>query len=391
MKRVLLHVADPEQSQQVCKVLQAVGVEIVPTTVPVDENFVKTSAADAVLIDADIFSKSFSVLSSALGDKPVIAWMHKKDPHLALELLEEGAFDCLFPPPEVKEFEGMFTHIFGTKVEATYFSEEKSAEKSEEKTAFSLPAFLSNISIFQKINPVIIASVAGAIILGLVAFFMFPKSQKLMTITAQFQNPSGITLAGSKVYVSDWFAQNIYEYNSKDPNPVRTINFPMINPLSVTYVDSMLYISCAGGNIAIYDISAQEPLLVNEFKTPGRTPSGLCVQGKYIWTTDSDTAKIYKFNKSTPEAPLEEHSFPGASPAGLFWDGSSFWSCDIKTNKIYKMKFTSEDEFKIVATYTVMPQGTDSMCGITGDTSNIWVVYSGKRSKIVKYPKDKLK
>jgi len=63
--------------------------------------------------------------------------------------------------------------------------------------------------------------------------------------------------------------------------------------------------------------------ILNSYDSPGRGPAGLTFNGRFLWSTDYPSGKIYRID---PETGQQDKSLvcPG-NLSGLTWDGRSLW------------------------------------------------------------------
>jgi len=103
--------------------------------------------------------------------------------------------------------------------------------------------------------------------------------------------------------------------------------------------------------------------VVEKFKTPGNTPSGISWDGKYLWHSDEGEKIIYKLN--THGKILGKVPIPHKGMQALMWDGKNIWASNPRTHKIYKMG-TGGNVLLSFSPPSVFP------FGLSWDGENIW-------------------
>ncbi len=142
----------------------------------------------------------------------------------------------------------------------------------------------------------------------------------------------------------------------------------------------------------VYSIAmfAHSGEVVKSFKTPGQFPTGLCFDGKNLWSADRGTDKIYCINPKNGKV-VQEIESPAYWPMGLAWDGEYLWNADFRgrTNK-------SEDRdgmiFKIDpkdgTILKTLRAPSSSPMGLTWDGKYLWCV-DDRKDKVIQFsPED---
>lgn len=88
--------------------------------------------------------------------------------------------------------------------------------------------------------------------------------------------------------------------------------------------------------IVVVNIYAHTGEIVKSLKAPGKYITGLCFDGKNLWSADRETDKLYCISPNTGQI-IREIESPSYWPMGLAWDGENLWNADIRgTTDIYE-------------------------------------------------------
>lgn len=93
------------------------------------------------------------------------------------------------------------------------------------------------------------------------------------------------------------------------------------------------------GSSIIYKIATDTlgVLVIEDAITaPGHHPASLAFDGRYLWLTDRDSARIDRFDPEVDEFTRTVVA-PGFSPYGLAYDGAAMWLSDSGTGRLYRL------------------------------------------------------
>lgn len=371
MSKILLIISDPTYQNEISKILVSSGFDVLAKDSPVGlSEQIKAYSPDLLLLDGNIVQSEGCQLKQDFPLKPIIGWMNERDARLAVNLISNGAFDCIYPPIVRKEFIGIIQHALN------YCSKE------------------TTVNIIKK-NNWLFPTLTVVLSVLLISFFLFLNKffmpSKVKTFFLTYQNPTGIFKLNNAVWTSDWYTQGIYKYYvGKELQLQETYFFNQYNPNTVAFINNLLWVTGTDGYIRTYELTDKELIHHNSYKSPGVSPSGLCVQNNYLWSTDAENSIIYQHLINDPEKIVAKHKYPGEMPVGLFWDGNNFWTADARTNKIYR-HLGPDQGFQILDSFNLTPQGGGNLAGLTGDENSLWLVFSGQPARILRYPLNKLK
>lgn len=374
MNKVLLIVSNEKHRAELKKILVHNGFDIsISLSSPNTIELISTYDPDLIILDGNLLETFGERIKREFPLKVLIGWMNERDARLAVNLISLGACDCLCPPIRYYEVLSVIKHVLNMTV----------AKISP------LPLPEKNSHLKLKIS----AAALLLTLLGVLIFYFIPNlnSSSEKTFLLTYQNPTGIYWIKNRLWTSDWYTQNIYEYKLGDNlKLIRTYTFTEFNLNTLAVIDDVFWIGGSDGYIRTYQIINNNPAMINKFKTPGFSPSAICAQGEYLWTTDAETNKIYQHLFKNPTQVIATYAYPGIMPVGLHWDGQNFWSADGKANNIYKHS-GPERNFEIKETFNIVPDTKGVIAGLSGSDKNLWLIFTGQPSKVIRYPKKKLR
>jgi CheY-like chemotaxis protein len=127
--------------------------------------------------------------------------------------------------------------------------------------------------------------------------------------TVPYSNPNAIEFIDKNVWVADWFSQAIY----------------------------------------VHEVHKRELQLKRTYYLPDVHLTGMAVVNNAIYTADSWAHVLRKHRLDDHLSVLFTVPSPGPAPCSLFWDGKYLWSCDLSTGKIYQHQ--ADDQLTVVASY----------------------------------------
>ncbi|MDY0108640.1 MAG: hypothetical protein RBT60_01720 [Candidatus Krumholzibacteria bacterium] len=144
--------------------------------------------------------------------------------------------------------------------------------------------------------------------------------------------------------------------------------------------DGAFYWSCGddreGGSL-LYKINAETLEVVEAFPTPGHRPMALVFDGRWLWLTDRDQARIHRIEPQDGQL-TRSVAAPGFSPAGLAWDGRAFWVTDAGTGRLTRLRGQRLELRDEVSAADWFLRGRDAL--LAHDGRNLWILPDGDRS-----------
>lgn len=137
-------------------------------------------------------------------------------------------------------------------------------------------------------------------------------------------------------------------------------------------------------------INAQTGKILNEFKSQGEFPTGICHDGNNLWYADRGTDKIYCVDAENGQV-IKEIESPAYWPSGLTFDGEYLWGADFRgrTDKAEDrdgMVFKIDPEDGTILKTLRAP--SSSPMGLAFDGKYLWLV-DDKADKVIQFsPQD---
>lgn len=124
-----------------------------------------------------------------------------------------------------------------------------------------------------------------------------------------------------------------------------------------------------GGSL-LYKIDPRGAGVVAAYPTPGHRPTALAFDGRWLWLTDRDLARIDRLDPQNGEA-TRSIGAPGYSPTGLAWDGAAFWVADAGTGRLTRLRGQRLEQQVEVAADDWFVRGADAL--LCHDGRNLWL------------------
>jgi hypothetical protein len=112
--------------------------------------------------------------------------------------------------------------------------------------------------------------------------------------------------------------------------------------------------------------------------SPGPSPCSLFWDGKYLWSCDLSTGKIYQHQADDRLTVVASYNSPGKAPVGFFKDDRYAWSMDAKTRKIYERRLDSQ--LSLLAAYRLpeWEEGSSPLASFTWRGKDLWFTRTGQ-------------
>lgn len=142
--------------------------------------------------------------------------------------------------------------------------------------------------------------------------------------------------------------------------------------------DGEFFWSCGddreGGSL-LYKIRADTVEVVEVYPTPGHRPMALAYDGRWLWMTDRDQARIHRIDPENGDV-TRSVAAPGFSPGGLAWDGRALWVTDAGTGRLTRLRGGRLERHDMVAADDWFLRGQDSLLGHDG--RSLWILPVGE-------------
>lgn len=138
--------------------------------------------------------------------------------------------------------------------------------------------------------------------------------------------------------------------------------------------DGEFFWSCGddrdGGSL-LYKVRADTVEVVASYPTPGHRPMALAFDGRWLWLSDRDIARIDRIDPQTG-AWTRSVAAPGFSPGGLAWDGSALWVTDAGTGYLTRLRGQRLERADPVSAEDWYLRGQDAL--LAHDERNLWIL-----------------
>lgn len=245
------------------------------------------------------------------------------------------------------------------------------------KTSFSKERH--GISVFKYIGAVIFVVIFGGL------FWSYLKTQGAQSISFDTLNIASLNISSVAVYknffyIADWLGQRIYLYRvGKILDLVNTYKLEKTQPTAISVEKSSLWVADSlQGNISHYRFEGNDIVFVRSYRSPGPAPSGVYVDGKYLWSYDIDSKKIYKHSIKKDLAVIHSYDMPIEYPGGFTKFRGAFYLGDTKTNRILKLSYNDLNLQKICI-LSQYEASREKMLAFGSDDKSFWSISeSGK-------------
>jgi len=117
---------------------------------------------------------------------------------------------------------------------------------------------------------------------------------------------------------------------------------------------------------SLYMVDPDNGTVKKAIEAPGYQIEGLAMDSEYLWVLDVEETAIYKLNLKTEVVEKTIYA-PCGTPQGLAWDGQYLWVADYREDKLYQI--STEDG----TTINEFPSPNRSPYGLAFDGEYMWV------------------
>ena len=183
----------------------------------------------------------------------------------------------------------------------------------------------------------------------------------------------GVALDGTHVWVDDFAANTVSEYDEQTNALVRTISVASA-PLGIcddgTHVWVTSVIDGNSNNVhlgVVTEINTSDGSVAKTI-TVGNYPMACSVDGANVWVANRTASTVTQIDSSTGS--IVRTFSVGAGPWGIYSDGTHVWVPSHDTNTVWELNATDGSFVRSIATsYTQV--------AITGDANYVWTSGSG--------------
>jgi len=132
----------------------------------------------------------------------------------------------------------------------------------------------------------------------------------------------------------------------------------------------------AEGGSLLYKIKADTVRVEEVYPAPGHRPMALAFDGRWIWVSDRDRARIDRIDPETGDL-TRSATPPGFAPVGLAWDGRAMWSTDASTGRLVRLRGGRLDRHDMVAAEDWFARDVEVLLGHDG--TSLWILHPDDR------------
>ncbi len=256
---------------------------------------------------------------------PVVVCLNERNASRAVELMKEGAFDCVASPWT----EGTLRPV---------------VRKALRISGTGLDLSKSPVPVWK-----IAAAAAAAVVFAALAFVLGyfsaweisrPRPKPPETAwKLPYGHPSGIAFHDDKIWISDWYTQAVYVHAPPDMRITRVAYLPSVVPSGLCIGGGNIWVASASGYIEKRMINEKLTLL-SKYKFQGSGISGICHDGLYLWTADGREGKIRRHLIDDELSVDKTFVYPKGEVSALACGGEFIWTADSRSGEIvsYNMK-----------------------------------------------------
>jgi hypothetical protein len=195
-----------------------------------------------------------------------------------------------------------------------------------------------------------------------------------------YSNPASIVFHGGLLWTADWFSQAIYvhEVRKRDLPLKQTYYLPDIHLTGMAVLDDAIYTADSWAHVLRKHRLDENLSVIFSVPSPGSSPCSLFWDGKYLWSCDLTTGKIYQHQADNRLTVVASYSSPGNSPVGFFKDDRFGWSLDAKNRRLYERRLDSQLSLLSVYELPEWEEGSAPLACFTWRGSELWFTRTGE-------------
>jgi len=195
-----------------------------------------------------------------------------------------------------------------------------------------------------------------------------------------YANPTAIVFSDKTVWIADWFSQAIYvhDLHKRDLPLKRTFYLPDVHLTGMALASNAVYTADSWAHVLRKHRLDDHLSIQFTVPSPGPSPCSLFWDGRYLWSCDLTTGKIYQHQADDRLTVVASYASPGKAPVGFFKDDRYAWSLDAKTRQLYKRRLDSQ--LSILAAYQLSEwgEGAAPLSSFTWFRGDLWFTRTGK-------------
>ncbi len=314
-------------------------------------------------------------------DLPIIMVTGYGNVELAEQAIQLGADHYLSKPfhnKELIEVIGQILQKRGYVMETTAsLPTATSGSPSPETTSESL-IDLSENEIASARKPM------GAILSGLLVVVGLAVGWHYMQARSSYpvpySNPAAMMFIDKTVWIADWFSQAIYvhDVHKRDLTLKKTYYLPDVHLTGMAVLNNAVYTSDSWAHVLRKHRLDDHLSVVFTVPSPGPAPCSLFWDGKYLWSCDLTTGKIYQHQADDRLTVVATYSSPGKAPVSFFKDDKYAWSMDAKTRQLYQRRL--DNQLTVIGAFELPEwgEGVAPLASFTWWNDDLWFTRTGK-------------
>lgn len=319
---------------------------------------------------------------------PVVMVTGYGNVELAEQAIQLGADHYLSKPFRNKELLDVIGQVFQKRgIIPTTTVPEPQPEAAAE-TPIEVPSLEEAPRDSRALSAVVVAmAVAGVLALGW--RFWSPKSD----YTVPYSNPASIVFLDNNIWVADWLSQAIYVHDvrSRELRLKKTYYLPEVHLTGMAVLPDAVYTADAWAHVIRKHRMDDSLSVMASAPSPGPSPCSLFWDGRYLWSCDLSTGKIYQHEADDRLTVVASYSSPGKAPVGFFKDDRFGWSLDAKSRRLYERRL--DQQLSILSAYSLLEweEGSAPLACFTWHNGDLWFTRTGEnkihrrsRSQLIK-------
>ena len=195
-----------------------------------------------------------------------------------------------------------------------------------------------------------------------------------------YANPTAIVFSDKTVWIADWFSQAIYvhDLHKRDLPLKRTYYLPDSHLTGMALTSNAIFTADSWAHVLRKHRLDDHLSILFTVPSPGPSPCSLFWDGRYLWSCDLTTGKIYQHQADDRLTVVASFESPGKAPVGFFKDDRYAWSMDAKTRMLYKRRL--DNQLSILAAYQLPEwgEGAAPLSNFTWFGGDLWFTRTGK-------------
>lgn len=155
-------------------------------------------------------------------------------------------------------------------------------------------------------------------------------------------HPAGLAFDGAKLWVVDWFSQNLCEVSRSDARLIRIHHEPAETPVGAVFAADAMWTVTADGTISRRLLDPSLKVLAR-LPRVSPNPAGIAYDGLYLWTLEAGTNWLSKRLLDDRLSVVQRWKIAGLKPVAVVWDGRDLWTLDAADRLLRRLDVSSPD------------------------------------------------